>query len=89
MRNDKVPPHVAPPVSFTAPPHIHFEPATIGNVSLSASLPKWKLAEFAVDPLESGLFLSTVHAANLDASLKMNHLKTLVTGKAKGVIDRL
>ena len=59
-------------------------------MSLPASLPNLKLAEFSGDPLEwpewSGLFLSTVHAANIDASLKMNHLKTLVTGKAKEVI---
>ena len=59
-------------------------------MSLPTSLPKWKLAEVSGDPLEwaklSGLFLSTVHAANIDTSLKMNHLKTLVTGKAKEVI---
>ena len=40
-------------------------------------------------PEWSGLFLSTVHAANIDASLKMNHLKTLVTGKAKEVLAGL
>ena len=37
----------------------------------------------------SGLFLSTVHATNIDTSLKMNHLETLVTGKAKEVIAGL
>ena len=62
-------------------------------MSLPASLPKLKLTEFSGDPLEwpewSGLFFSTVHAANIDASLKMNHLKTLVTGKAKEVIAGL
>ena len=62
-------------------------------VSLPASLPKLKLAQFSGDPLEwpewSGLFLSTVRAANIDISLKMNHLKTLVTGKAKEVIAGL
>ena len=93
MRNDTVPPHVAPPVSLTAPPHSHFGHTRIENMSLPASLPKLKLAEFSGDPLEwpewSGLFLSTVHAANIDTSLKMNHLKTLVTGKAKEVIAGL
>ena len=93
MTNDTVPPHVVPPVSLTAPPHSHFGHTRIENMSLPASLPKLKLAEFSGDPLEwpewSGLFLSTVHAANIDASLKMNHLKTLVTGKAKEVIAGL
>ena len=93
MRNDTVPPHVAPPVSLTAPPHSHFGHTRIENMSLPASLPKLKLAEFSGGPLEwlewSGLFLSTVHAANIDTSLKMNHLKTLVTGKAKEVIAGL
>ena len=50
------------------------------------SLPKLKLAEFSGDPLElpewSQLFQATVHAANIDDSVKMNHLKTMVTGKA-------
>ena len=85
VRNDTVPPHVAPPVSLTAPPHSHFGPTRIENMSLPVSLPKLELAEFSGDPLEwpewSGLFLSTVHAANIDTSLKMNPLKTLVTGK--------
>ena len=62
-------------------------------VTLPARLSKLKLAEFSGDPLEwpewSGLFLSTVHAANIDTSLKMNHLKTLVTRKAKEVIAGL
>ena len=93
MRNDTVPPHVALPVNLTAPPHSHFRPTGIENMSLPASLPKLKLAEFSSDPLEwlewSGLFLSTVHAANNDTSLKMNLLKTLVTGKAKEVIAGL
>ena len=90
MRNDTVPSHVTPPVSLTAPLHSHFGPTRVENMSLPVSLPKLTLAEFSGDPLEwpewSGLFLSTVHAANIDTSLKMNHLKTLVTGKAKEVI---
>ena len=93
MRNDTVPQHVAPPVSLTAPSDSHFGPTRIENMSLPASLPKLKLAEISGDPLEwpewSGLFLSTVHAANIDTSLKMNNLKTLVTGKAKEVIAGL
>ena len=62
-------------------------------MSLPASLPKRMLTEFSDDPLEwpewSGLFLSTVHAANINTSLKMNHLETLVSGKAKKVIAGL
>ena len=52
MRNDTVPPHVAPPVNLTAPPHSHFRLTRIENMSLPASLPKLKLAEFSGDPLE-------------------------------------
>ena len=56
-------------------------------------LPKLKLAEFSGDPLEwpewSQLFQATVHAANIDDSVKMNHLKTMVTGKAKEAIAGL
>ena len=93
VRNGTVTPHVSPPVSLTAPPHSHFGPTSIENMSLPARLPKLKLAEFSGDPLEwpewSGLFLSTVHTADIDTSLKMNHLKTLVTGKAKEVIAGL
>ena len=58
-----------------------------------SSLPKLKLAEFSGDPLEwpewSQLFQATVHAANIDDSVKMNHLKTMVTGKAKEAIAGL
>ena len=93
MTNDTVPPHVAPPISLTATPHSHSGHTRIENMSLPASLLKLNLAEFSGDPLEwpewSGLFLSTVHAANIDTSLKMNHLKTLVTGEAKEVIAGL
>ena len=57
---------------------------------IRSSLPKLKLAEFSGDPLEwpewSQLFQATVHAANMDDSVKMNHLKTMVTGKAKEAI---
>ena len=57
---------------------------------MRSSLPKLKLAEFSGDPLEwpewSQLFQATVHAANMDDSVKMNHLKPMVTGKAKEAI---
>ena len=60
---------------------------------IRSSLPKLKLAEFSGDPLEwpewSQLFQATVHAANIDDSVKMNHLKTKVTGKAKEAIAGL
>ena len=60
---------------------------------IRSSLPKLKLAEFSGDPLEwpewSELFQATVHAANMDDKVKMNHLKTMVTGKAKEVIAGL
>ena len=60
---------------------------------IRSSLPKLKLAEISGDPLEwpewSQLFQATVHAANIDDSVKMNHLKTMVTGKAKEAIAGL
>ena len=60
---------------------------------IRSSLPKLKLAEFSGDPLEwpewSQLFQATVHAANIDDSVKMSHLKTMVTGKAKEAIAGL
>ena len=60
---------------------------------IRSCLPKLKLAEFSGDPLEwpewSQLFQATVHAANMDDSVKMNHLKTMVTGKAKEAIAGL
>ena len=60
---------------------------------IRSSLPKLKLAEFSGDPLEwpewSQLFQATVHASNMDDSVKMNHLKTMVTGKAKEAIAGL
>ena len=56
-------------------------------------MPKLKLAEFSDDPLEwperSQLFQATVRAANMVDSVKMNHLKTMVTGKAKEAIAGL
>ena len=57
---------------------------------ISSSLPKIKLSEFSSDPLEwpewSQLFQATVHAVNMDDSVKINHLKTMVTGKVKEAI---
>ena len=60
---------------------------------IRSSLPKLKLTEFSGDLLEwpewSQLFQATVHAANIDDSVKMNHLKTMVTGKAKEALAGL
>ena len=54
---------------------------------IRSSFPKLKLAEFSGDPLEwperPQLFQATVHATNMDDSVEMNHLKTMITGKAK------
>ena len=54
-------------------------------------LPKLVLDKFAGDPLEwpewSGQFLATVDQAGVPDSVKMNYLKTLVTGRAKSSID--
>ena len=58
-----------------------------------SSLPKLKLAEFSGDPLEwpdwSQLLQAKAHAANMDDTVKMNHLKSMVTGKAKEAIAGL
>ena len=63
------------------------------DYNIRSSLPKLKLAEFSGDPLEwpewSQLFQATVHAANMDDSVKMNHPRTMVTGKAKEAIAGL
>ena len=47
-----IPIHVAPPVSLTAPTQSHFVPTRFENMSLPASLPKLKLADFSGDPLK-------------------------------------
>ena len=60
---------------------------------IRSSLPKLKLVEFSGNPLEwpewSQLFQATVHAANMDERVMMNHLKTMVTGKSKEAIAGL
>ena len=60
---------------------------------IRSGLPKLKMADFSGDVLEwpewSQLFQATAHAANMDDSVKMNHLKTMVTGKAKEAIAGL
>ena len=60
---------------------------------IRSSLPKLRLAEISGDPLEwpewSQLLQATVQAANIDGSVKMNHLKRMVTGKAKEAIAGL
>ena len=54
---------------------------------IRSSLPKLKLAESSGDQLEwpewSQLFQATVHAANIDDSVKMNHLKQWSRAKPK------
>ena len=54
-------------------------------------LPNWKLPEFSGDPLQwpkwFSLFKSAVDSATLTEAAKMTYLKTLVTGKAKTVIE--
>ena len=71
----------------------NFAPNARDDYFIRSSLPKLKLAEFSSDPLEwpewSQLFQATVHAANMDDSVKMNHLKTMVTGKTKEAIAGL
>ena len=60
---------------------------------IRSSLPKLKLAELSGHPLEwpewSQLFQATFHAANMDDSVKLNNLKTIVTGKAKEAVAGL
>ena len=90
-RRGTLPQPVTPSANYSAPKQSQYAPTRNEAVSLAASLPKLKLAEFTGElewPEWSGFFLSTVHAAN-DTSLKMNHLKTLVTGKAKDAIAEL
>ena len=54
-------------------------------------LPEWKLPEFSGNPLQwpewFGQFKSAVDSATLTDAAKMTYLKTLVTGKAKAVIE--
>ena len=57
----------------------------------SSSLPKIKLNNFAGNPLEwpewSSMFIATVNQRPIPDSQKMNHLKTLLTGKARVAIS--
>ena len=54
-------------------------------------LPEWKLPEFSGDPLQwpewFGQFKSAVDSATWTDAAKTTYLKTLVTGKAKAVIE--
>ena len=54
-------------------------------------LPEWKLPEYSGDPLQwpewFGQFKSAVDSATRTDAAKMTYLKTLVTGKAKAVIE--
>ena len=76
----------------------HYLPSQVPNMAsnlrddyyIRSSLPKLKVAEFSGDPLEwpewSHLFQAIIHAANIDDCVKMNHLKTMATGKAEEAI---
>ena len=54
---------------------------------IRSSLPKLKLAEYSGDTLGwpewSQLFQATVHAANMEDSVKMNHLKKIGHGQSQ------
>ena len=70
-------------------------PSQVPNIATNArddyfirsSLPKLELTEFSGDPVEwtewSQVFQATVLAATMYDSVKMNHLETMVTRKAK------
>ena len=57
------------------------------------ALPKLEISTFSDDQLEwperSRLLLAKIDRIQIDDSLNMNHLKTLVTGKAKAAIAGL
>ena len=82
---------------LTYDPSINFTPRTAcdgHDVRKSLiKLPKLEISTFSGDPLEwpewSSLFLATIDRSQTYDSLKMNHLKTLVTGKAKAAIAGL
>ena len=63
-------------------------PITTPAVMSPMKLPKLVLDKFAGDPLEwSGQIIATVDQAGVPESVKMNYLKSLVTGRAKSSID--
>ena len=72
-----------PTAIFTPAPQTTMKP----TVNQLIKLPKLTLPEFSGNLLEwpewSSLFPATVNNAGIDNSLKINHLKTLVTGKTK------
>ena len=78
-------------------PSINFTPRTAyGGHDVQKSLiklPKLEISTFSGDPLEwpewSSLLLAKIDRIQIDDSLYMNHLKTLVTGKAKAAIAGL
>ena len=57
----------------------HFTSNARDDCFFKSSSPKLKLSQISGDPLEwpewSQLFQATVHAANMDDTVKMNHLK--------------
>ena len=58
---------------------------------MNMKLPKLILEKFSGNPLDwpewSGQFLATVDQAQVDDGIKMNYLKTLVSGRAKAAIE--
>ena len=93
-----VPSNAAPVGAKTSEPKQGFEmmqstPAATGLplVSVPMKLPKMVLDKYSGDPLEwpewSGQFIATIDQSGVADSVKMNYLKTLVTGKAKAAIE--
>ena len=62
------------------------KPVLDQGIVQTSRLPKLKMTELAVDPLEwrewSSLLNAVIHNAPIDDNAKMSHLKTLVKGKA-------
>ena len=68
-------------------------PSSTQKTNFSRSLPRWNLVEFDGNPLQwpewKGMFTSTVIQSPINNDERMNHLKTLVTGRAKTAIAGL
>ena len=81
-----------PHITNTQKEYLPSQGPHIADYIIRSSLSILMLAELSGDPYEwpewSGIFLYG-HAANIDTGLKMNHLKTLVTEKAKDAIAGL
>ena len=64
--------------------------AKAGTCKKNDPLPEWKLSQYNGDPLQwhewFGQFKSAIDAESLTDDVRLTHLKTLVTGKAKNAI---